>query len=44
MTFLWPGNTALALIFFIGAWATASGIMFVTLGGQVRSRSVLALS
>jgi uncharacterized membrane protein HdeD (DUF308 family) len=29
LTFIWPGITALALIFFIGAWAVVTGAIEV---------------
>jgi uncharacterized membrane protein HdeD (DUF308 family) len=36
LTFLWPGITALALLFLIGAWAIVGGAMRIALAIQLR--------
>jgi uncharacterized membrane protein HdeD (DUF308 family) len=36
LTFLWPGMTALALLFFIAAWAIMSGVMHIIGAIQLR--------
>jgi len=35
---LWPGITALALITFIGAWATVRGVLEIAAAVQLRKR------
>lgn len=48
MTFLWPGVTALVLVFFIGGWAIATGAIQVAaairLRKEIRGEWLLALS
>jgi uncharacterized membrane protein HdeD (DUF308 family) len=48
LTFLWPAMTALALIFFIGAWAVVTGIIEVAaaikLRKEISGEWLLALS
>jgi uncharacterized membrane protein HdeD (DUF308 family) len=36
LTFMWPGITALALLFLIGAWAIVGGVMRIALAIQLR--------
>jgi uncharacterized membrane protein HdeD (DUF308 family) len=48
LTFIWPGVTALALIFFIGAWAVVTGaievVAAIRLRKEISGEWLLALS